>query len=529
MVGNTICGILMAVGHHLFYMSLDKQTVGNQNQQEWNVRIGTGMAFCVKMFLTAAAGFAYAQVLWKTLKAREVKLEGIDAMFDVAHNALAFTSMELWRKGFELVLTVDLRRAIPIIAVFTPATLTVEQAKSMAPSTQLISLPLVNFSSPFLFTRWSEPMTGGPDGPSLALDRLISSVAAQGAILPLERPIPSAPKVSYTMRFHGPSVSCGHLSGNSSFYDDYDKIFDYAINHQGNSEMVYLGFTPQSGDNFDTDYSYEHQALLGLTAATNMSFVANPTADIASRDHCRLFVIVTAHESIQTWSAAENTIECGLYNSTYEAQFTFANGTQEIDIHIVERGDGVSEVDINKVDMTNSSNPNTSHHNIYQLAAVYIMRGLGGVVTGVIRDHQGDFSSGSKILSSAFMQAKEMQAMLNSGFGDIATDPTNPPTNISLAQIMEQFVANVTSYGRSFSTVLRTTRNEELDRLLDANETSGAEPLSKHLAETRLKFWAPRHADDSLRDYSAFVLAQNKTPSYEELTTTPQDMAHSSP
>lgn len=103
MVGCAICGILMAVGHHLFYVSLDKQIVGTQSRQEWNVRIGTGMAFCVKMFLTAAAGIAYTQVLWRTLKAREIKLGGIDAMFDVVNNPLSFLNWQLWKKSFELV------------------------------------------------------------------------------------------------------------------------------------------------------------------------------------------------------------------------------------------------------------------------------------------------------------------------------------------------------------------------------------------------------------------------------------------
>lgn len=70
------------------------------------------------------------------------------------------------------------------------------------------------------------------------------------------------------------------------------------------------------------------------------------------------------------------------------------------------------------------------------------------------------------------------------------------------------------SYGISFSTVLRTTRNAELDRLVDANETNSAEPLSERLAKTRLKFWACRLAGDSLPEYSAFVLAQNGPLSY---------------
>lgn len=103
MIGGVLCGIGFALGHHFFYSSWDNHIVESTNQQQWNIRIGTGMAFLVKTFLTASAGFAYTQVLWQTLKAREVSIGGIDAMFGVTTNAWAFLSLELWRKGISLV------------------------------------------------------------------------------------------------------------------------------------------------------------------------------------------------------------------------------------------------------------------------------------------------------------------------------------------------------------------------------------------------------------------------------------------
>lgn len=248
-------------------------------------------------------------------------------------------------------------------------------------------------------------------------------------------PLSDAPKVYYNMRYHGPSVSRGPLGGNSSFHDEYDKVYKNALYHQGNTQMVYVAFVPQRGDNFDTDTSYEHQALLGLQIATNGSVSQDsiPTVDGWSKDHSRVFVVSASGESIKTFSASKNTVECGLYNSTYEAQFTFANGTQEIDVQLKERGNGVSEDNINQ-----------DPPNIYQLAATYIMRGLDNVVVGIIRRDQSNLYSSSQVMSSAFMQARELQPMLLSGWGNITTDPSNPPTNISLAHIMEQFVANVT-------------------------------------------------------------------------------------
>lgn len=86
------------------------------------------------------------------------------------------------------------------------------------------------------------------------------------------------------------------------------------------------------------------------------------------------------------------------------------------------------------------------------------------------------------------------------------------------------------SYGKSFSTILRTTRNAELGRLIDVSETSGAEPLPKHLADVRLKFWVGRvEEDETAPVYSAFMLAQDKAPSYEKLTTAPQSVPENTP
>lgn len=47
--------------------------------------------------------------------------------------------------------------------------------------------------------------------------------------------------------------------------------------------------------------------------------------------------------------------------------------------------------------------------------------------------------------------------------------------------------ASSEAFGTSFSTILRTTRNPELDGLVPAAETSGAEPLSKGLAAIKLR------------------------------------------
>lgn len=46
--------------------------------------------------------------------------------------------------------------------------------------------------------------------------------------------------------------------------------------------------------------------------------------------------------------------------------------------------------------------------------------------------------------------------------------------------------ASGNSFGTSFSTILRTTRNSQLDAIIQAGETEGGFPLSKRLGETKL-------------------------------------------
>ena len=96
MVGPVICGALLAVGHHLYYDSLDDTPVHSINQQTWAIRIGTGFAFLIRSFLVAAVGVAATQELWATLRKKSIRLYGIDSMFAVMGSPLALLTWDVW-------------------------------------------------------------------------------------------------------------------------------------------------------------------------------------------------------------------------------------------------------------------------------------------------------------------------------------------------------------------------------------------------------------------------------------------------
>ncbi|KAK1256362.1 hypothetical protein MKX07_008621 [Trichoderma sp. CBMAI-0711] len=586
MVSGLVCGVAFAIGHHFFYASLDSRIVQSNAEQEWNIRIGTGMAFLVKTCLTAAAGFAYTQLLWTTLRSRHATLAGVDAMFGVTTSAWDFLDLELWRRGFGLVLLAGILWALPIIAVFTPAALTVQPSQQLNKSVLVQHLPTINTTSPYPFAQWGNEGGAGYVAPSVAVARLVSSVASQGSVLAIEAPHPNS---SYSLSFYGPSLSCGPLGGNASFYAAYDETFKEAYGSNwgmSNQAVTYFSFVPQTArDNRtgETIINWENRTLSGLRAifdpaedlTGNLATLDNTARVSDTQARCRFFVAFPTYGSF-----ANRTIECGLYNSSYHMDLRFENGKQAIKIRNSTR--------LNPVSVATTAGQ--GDHVLPQVAYVSIMDALGGTLMGkIIATRYGSLQPiRTQILSTVLTQARDMQ-ILQRGFGNtgILGAKSGSGTNLTMAETLEQLVSNITlslfsnpellrsvgnsttgnvtiwtslneysynprnlyiaygtgifvtlavvivglacigassnAYKSSFSTILRTTRNEELDLLVPAGETSGAEPLSKDLAETNLSF--RHHApppggganSSSTKGPAAFVVVKGEGPAYEQL------------
>ena len=73
------------------------------------------------------------------------------------------------------------------------------------------------------------------------------------------------------------------------------------------------------------------------------------------------------------------------------------------------------------------------------------------------------------------------------------------------------------SYTNSFSTILRTTRNHELDAVVPFAETSGAEPLSKNIGNVRLLLRRQgRGLEDGGGDGATFFAVDSKLSDMKE-------------
>ena len=98
-------GALFAVGHHLFYSSLQGQAVRNQDvdllgtyvsSQQINITAGNVFAFLVNFSLGTALATAYTQLVFKNLMHRKATLGTWDAAYGGLGNVFYLVKVWIW-------------------------------------------------------------------------------------------------------------------------------------------------------------------------------------------------------------------------------------------------------------------------------------------------------------------------------------------------------------------------------------------------------------------------------------------------
>jgi len=224
-------------------------------------------------------------------------------------------------------LLITTQRALPLIAVITPATLTVQLSSQPNKTSIVAPIPIVNYENWSLFgspaVNDGEPVIA----PSPRIARILLSVASSGSILNMPVPFPNS---SYSVNMFGPSVLCDS-PGNASFVKH---INDIITNNTFGDPIKFVAFAPTWEPGYWRNGTEEEYASIGLLSALNYS--AGPgarTLDYTTRDTieanksaARLYFALRSRLSDPTNSLTE----CQLYNSSYTVNFTFNNGQQDI-------------------------------------------------------------------------------------------------------------------------------------------------------------------------------------------------------
>lgn len=96
MTGSLLAGLVLAIVQCIFYWYLSGKTVGSTIPQAWASRVGTALAFLVKLLFATAASTAYVQRQWLALSKTSLKIRQIDSLTGILSNLLLFRDFNLW-------------------------------------------------------------------------------------------------------------------------------------------------------------------------------------------------------------------------------------------------------------------------------------------------------------------------------------------------------------------------------------------------------------------------------------------------
>lgn len=327
-------------------------------------------------------------------------------------------------------LMTDFGRALPIVAIVTPAALTVQAAPALSEQSLMVSASTINYDISSI-DKWATYGSGGGEGyigPSYRISRLVTSVASQGSILQIQAP---SPNCSYTSKFYGPSLSCASLSqsSNATLWNVTNSVL---LPPQHENKYDYIAWAPLT-DLFG-DLSWEATVWYGLEVIigyNDSSSDYRPYLDEMSPDYARLYIYTSD-------SLGENSnsqiLECGLFNTSFTVNFTYNDGQQNLQVTDSTRLNGVTGVAYN----TTTGNATT------WAPYVALMHAFGNLIGGYVEySHYGYIDgTGTQVTYTVLMDTVEMQSIFNHP-STIAADSLTI-ANMTMMEAVEKMFMNTT-------------------------------------------------------------------------------------
>ncbi|CUS07732.1 unnamed protein product [Tuber aestivum] len=432
MVGLFLLGMAFTVGHFLFYKHWQDRVVRGKLEQEYIMRAGTAFAFLSKASLAGAVVVAHKQNAWGTVRKRAITLDGIDAMFVATTDLTSFWNWDMLRRAKVASTLALLAWCIPISAIITPGSLSVNLVQRQFNTSLLI--PSTNFSDTTDFitkltlsvlqdetrkTNAPEAISSATIGPSAFLSRIASTAATGGEILPIK---PPRQNCSYVHRFHGPSLRCkpADLRATQEIQRtmDYDKSgrIRYAAVYNpeisGDTCSIYVGLA------YDTiDVQNETYSICGPNGAGCMSGAAQETK-LDDPNYGRAF-------------------SCELFNTSFAVNISFQDSVQKF---------GAQKLNyLSPVSCSPLGPPTTNPHPSEEWKSSYaVFAAMGEILVGNVTKNRGTefrdvspVSWDTKILETTLIGSSDFASV------DIPSIPNDVYTG-SLARGIEELSRNIT-------------------------------------------------------------------------------------
>ncbi|KAK5119253.1 hypothetical protein LTR85_007867 [Meristemomyces frigidus] len=417
---------LFALGHHLFFRSLAGHPVASHewtafgmrlSDQQVNIAAGTAFAFLVKACLVLAVSTAYVQAFWSTAKSERNKsrmtVAQLDAAFSVLGNLLAFAKLRLWMQNPLLTGLAITAWLVPLVAIVTPATLSVQSSPLVPIPSQEGNVPGLDFRSlSFSATVAATELKSGGilyayNGPSLAVQAAVGAAAMQGSILPISAPSSNA---TWNLAFTGPSLRCNAPSDRiragieqnianatfnsvdcytppvyvSWFQPDGFLPFENNLSAAGNDATVYFALMP-SLLKPSTLAPWNPAACESVSLLPNVGNWTSPLVPSGTDD--------------------STIFQCALVESQYDVGFRYVNGIQSVDVDVTPAGQPFQIVS------GFSSRDDVDDQSLRMLSYQSVLHAFNTWVLGTIKSglsQETPLIVNSSIMSTTLLRAREM-------------------------------------------------------------------------------------------------------------------------
>jgi hypothetical protein len=207
MVILPLCGVVLIILHHFFYLRLSNQPVypyafvfhgWNLDKPEWALTIGNAIASTVKFCFSISIGIVFVQRFWQALREEHYTIEELDAIFAAQSGPYTWTA---WRRTTGLAIIAALALSMSAMAIFPPTALTVKTS----PIPIACTIFDVNLKDTSLFVGTT---------PSPALSTLTFRSLEVGSYVPFP-PSPCG-ECSYNVTYAAPALNCTHIDISSS-------------------------------------------------------------------------------------------------------------------------------------------------------------------------------------------------------------------------------------------------------------------------------------------------------------------------
>ncbi|KAK0276838.1 hypothetical protein LTR35_010232 [Friedmanniomyces endolithicus] len=377
--GSLLVGTIFALGHHLFYASLDGKAAAaaledyhvlgmDLSSQQINTAVGTAFAFLVRACLALAISVAYLQILIWTVATPGVagtKLVHLDVMTSALHDLVSLVSLGAWLRRPWLWILALVAWLIPVASILTPATLSVGID---FPAPIYMNVPNVDFTSLNL----AAPMAAGNDGsesisfhylyagPSLSVQQITNVVAAHGTIIPVAAPSVNS---SWDLDFHGPSLHCAPVAADFrqmvlANVLDYTSSLNTGATPNCSYGPGYISWHPPSMVPDQPASSNLPFVLININSTSPADNLLNnaytsgfPSSDMASvflATAPTLFSSISNEDyygpalcqgmpwynaTLAEYYSTSTVLRCDVHNATYHTTFNITNSEQTVSIN----------------------------------------------------------------------------------------------------------------------------------------------------------------------------------------------------